>query len=547
MRLLEDDVGFLQGVLKLSWKSIREIPGCTKGRLYAMRPPEQDATLVLYQLDCRATNDSGGDEPYMWILGFKVDADTIGPPPVGSLLPTLGVKVFEGAPASPFLLGTGSVDAPAAIKIPPALGNRTFRLRPDLLLTGDWFSGLAGVIALLWDQDAFSPSTSQAGFNAFKKTFGPALSSELTNLINGSYDTQLSQDARGYVVSPPDASAPLQWRLGRLGNSAARANAVKAITENVKGQIGGPIRDALQSAAGLDEIIDPDDLLGANAQVYLGQELSPTVQDFSLDFTGDADYTARGHASGSRIRLTRLDSVVTSVVKTFDGLTGLWMHVCWFEPREYFAFAFKVKTTTRFELLNLGSEPPSAVRWFLDDKPLPSGQGSVTVNFESADQYFGPPQDALAYKYPGGNSALKSRVTGPVLEIWNEGGEGAYFGTVTALYAYPGDPSIFPSPDLPLNQLRNLCYEQQFDLSVVGVELTMDADYKNDVAECKRITHEIDRKHIAVNFGKAFIHPGDPPPDRQTILDRVAADARVANAVGLGRAFAPLQTKIREQ
>ena len=116
-----------------------------------MRPPEQNVTLVLYQLDCRATNDSGGDEPYMWILGFKVDADTTISPQVGSLLPKLNVKVFVGAPASPFLLGTGSVDAPADIKIPAALGTRGFRLRPDLLATGDWFSGLAGIIALLWD------------------------------------------------------------------------------------------------------------------------------------------------------------------------------------------------------------------------------------------------------------------------------------------------------------------------------------------------------------------------------------------------------------
>ena len=503
-----------------------------------MRPPEQDITFVLYQLDCRSTNDSGGDEPYMWILGFKVDADTIGPPQVGSLVPTLGVQVFEGAPASPFLLGAGSIDdpggTPTPIKIPAALGTRSFRLRPDLLLTGDWFAGLTGVIALLWDQDAFSPSTSEAGFKAFRKAFGPALASELTNLINGTYDLQLSQDVKGNVVSAPGPSQlPLQWRLDRLGNTAARNNAVKAITDNVKGSITGTIHDALQSAAGWDELLDPDDLLGVNAQVYLGQELSSTVRDFTMDFTDDADYTARGHSIGSRIRLARLDSAVTGAVKTFDGQTSLTMRVCWFPPRQYSVFTFKVSTTTRFELLNLRGEPPAAVRWFLDDKPLLAAGGSVNVTFESADQFFGPPQDALAFKYPGGNGSLSYQVTSSTLQISNQGGEGVYFGQITALYAYPGDPNIFPSPDLPLSQLRNLCYEQTAELSVIAVELTMDAAYQNDVKKCKRVVHEIDRKHIAVNYGKAFINPGDPPRNRQVILDRVIADARVANAIGL--------------
>ena len=65
------------------------------------------------------------------------------------------------------------------------------------------------------------------------------------------------------------------------------------------------------------------------------------------------------------------------------------------------------------------------------------------VTYEAADKFFGPPQDALAAAYPGGNGPLTFKVTGSVQEISNQGGEGVYFGTVTALYAYPGDP---PSP-----------------------------------------------------------------------------------------------------
>ena len=133
-----------------------------------MRPSEKDVTFSLYQLDCKKLQESA-DEPYMWILGFKVDADTIGPPPVGSLLPFLGVQTFEGIPASPYLLGAGSISNPGPIPIPSALGTRSCRLKPALMATGDWFPGLVGVVVFLWELDNFSPSTSEVGYKKFKQ------------------------------------------------------------------------------------------------------------------------------------------------------------------------------------------------------------------------------------------------------------------------------------------------------------------------------------------------------------------------------------------
>lgn len=70
----------------------------------------------------------------------------------------------------------------------------------------------------------------------------------------------------------------------------------------------------------------------------------------------------------------------------------------------------------------------------------------------------------------------------------------------------------------------------------------MDDDYKTDIRRCKRITDEIDRKHIAVYLGKAKINPGDPPPFKQELLDRVTSAASLANAVGLD--IAPQQIPI---
>ena len=110
-----------------------------------MRPPDLDVTLRLYQLECKSTEDSGGDEPYMWIVAFKVDAETMVDVPA-SFIPHLGVKIIEGVPASPFIKGTGEVNAGESPAIPAALGTRWMRLKPALLKTGDWFPGIAGMI-----------------------------------------------------------------------------------------------------------------------------------------------------------------------------------------------------------------------------------------------------------------------------------------------------------------------------------------------------------------------------------------------------------------
>jgi hypothetical protein len=304
-------------------------------------------------------------------------------------------------------------------------------------------------------------------------------------------------------------------------------------------QVTSTVRAAVLSAAGIDELLDRDDRLGVGTQIFLGKELSSSVRDFSMRFENGADYTLRGHVTGNRIHLARLNSAVISADKTLDGMITLMASVCWFPPRTYSALAFKVKTALRLELLNNGAGAPVEIRWFLDDKPLLGSGGSVAVTFESADGYFGPPQNVLADRYPGGENPLAYQAAGSVLQISNQGGEGVYFGTVTVLYAYAGDPTIFPSTDLPLAKLRKQCYELSAEVSIIAVDLTMDSAYRDDVRQCKRVNDEIDRKHIAVDYGKALVDPGDPPHDRQAVLAHVTAELRVANAVGLRQAEAP--------
>src|SRR6478752_5242416 len=76
---------------------------------------------------------------------------------------------------------------------------------------------------------------------------------------------------------------------------------ISSITRKVKDDIFAQVRSAIIDEAGLDELLDRDDMLGVDAQVFLGDELS-SIRNFSLSFTDeDADYTIKGNAMGSRV------------------------------------------------------------------------------------------------------------------------------------------------------------------------------------------------------------------------------------------------------
>jgi len=95
-----------------------------------MRPAEQNVPFLLYQMRVQATEDSGGDEPYRWMLGFKVHADTLGPPPVGSQFgPALSTELTSlpnGGYDGPLGIDPGGKVAPA----PPGGPELALRLVP---------------------------------------------------------------------------------------------------------------------------------------------------------------------------------------------------------------------------------------------------------------------------------------------------------------------------------------------------------------------------------------------------------------------------------
>jgi hypothetical protein len=498
-----------------------------------MRPPDLDVTFVLQRLDCFATEDAEWDEPYLWNVGFKVDAETLGPPPAGSLVPSLGVRVITGANFFTHVVGANSVKSGQSPAIHPLLGTRTLRLKPALLPLFGWFPGIAGVICLLWDEDGFAPSTAEAGFTIFKARIGPALTVELDRLVAGAYDTALAKDINGVTLPAPADFGTLAWRFRRLADPGGRKYAVDGIKDNVKNAVIGPVRDAITDAANWDELIDPDDLLGVAAQVYTGDELSGS-KPFTLTFTeDDANYAAQGIVTARRAHRAVLDSSVIRLERILDRIEGLWRRVCWGPLKFYLAEAYRNHTTIRYELRPTLGEAPSSVRWFIDNTPLNEGANSVTVNFETAAQHFGAPADILAPHYPGGAGTIQCKVAGRVLEVANDGGNGVFFGKVRVLFAYAGDPTLFPPPATPVADLFGRGYDLDADLDLVAVELAMNEEYYEDVRQCARKIREFDRKFIPVNWGKGKIDPGDPPTWRLDLLEAVTVSQRVAGVQGL--------------
>jgi len=492
-----------------------------------MRPPEIDVTFVLQTLNCSATEDTKEDEPYLWNLGFKVDADTLGPL-TATGVPSLGVQVFPGTPFFAHVVGARSMESGDDVAIAPQLGTRSFRLKPALLPFVGWFPGIAGLITLLWDADEIPPAAAEAGLRAFKSGLGPALKVQLDALVAGAFDADLAKDANGNTPpNLPPASIP--WRLERLANPAGRRNAVKAIVKAVKKDLIGSILSAIIAAADWNELLDLDDLLGAEAQVYLGNELLAGVRGFDMRFTDDgADYGIQGVVSAYRAQRVALDAVVVRADRTLDRDLGLWRQVCREPMKLYWAQASTIASTTRFSLRPVLGAMPSSVRWFIDDHPLPSGSSNLTVAFHAADGHVSSPSDPLAALYRGGPGTLAVTVNGPVLEVSFPGGLGMYLGRVRALYAYPGDPTLFPNPEPPLPDLLGRGYDLDADLDIAGVEVVMNDEYREDVRRCVLRVRDYAVDRIPVDWFPRPIGPGEEPDwrgalEQTRILHRLVA------------------------
>ena len=498
-----------------------------------MRPPEIDAVLSLTQLVVNETEDSGGDEPYLWVLGFKVDADTIGAPSTNPPLPTLNVATKGGG--IPWVVGNNSVDNGQVWPIPSALGTRAFRLKPKLLDFGGWFGGFAGIVCLLWDQDSFSPTTSEAGHKAFEKVFGSSLADQLNVMLAGDpdYDAALNRDVNGNPLPVPVDGFGLQWRIGRLGDSAALKNLTKVLKDRVKDAITGPITDAIKDEMDWDEYFDPDDLLGVDAAVFSNDQLRAGANAISLTYTDDeSNYEIRGTAHGARVHRPQLLSSVLSSTGTFAGSAQVVTHVCRFPETIYTATATRLVTTQRFSVVDLSGGSPTQVRWVLDGVLL-DGAGTVPVTLAPVSSVSKGPTADLAATFPGGAGVIGFSASGASIDITNLSGDGVLAGTLTAVVAYPGDPTLSPSFPVTPADVIGRGYAIDTDVSIVTLQIAMDQHFIDDLTKCLRSIAQADLEYIPRTFNPR----GDPdaPHPNWKELQQIAYEQQVLFSLAQGK------------
>lgn len=501
-----------------------------------MRPNELDLTYTLDTLECITTedDDSGGlfggngDEPYLWAVGFKVDGTTLGPPPPGTPVPSLNVQIFQGAPFFKHVVGAGHVHEGQTVPISPILGTRSFRLSPTRLPLAGWFPGIAGVICLLWDEDAFSPSTSEAGFKKFVEVLGPELSTQFNALMAGAFDADLAKDANGVTIPNLLPITTVAARLARLRDPAGRKNGIDALIKRAKTGISSQVRSALIDAAGLDELVDPDDLLGAEAQVNMGDELNGT-RPFSLEFTDDeAHYRIRGRCFGKVAHRVELLTIPREDSRSWERLVALQPTICG-KQGFYIGQVYRVAAAVRCELNAIQGPPPTQVRWFIDDKPVAAGVSTMTVNYAPPGLKGFGSAGSLAEDYPPGPGTLTCTATGTTLDI-RANGSGVFAGTVRALWAFAGDPSLIPAAPSanPLDDLA-LGYDTNADVELATLDLVMGPDFDAELSECiRKRLREITIKYIPVWTGEFLIPEEHPDWSRQISFARQAAQDLLA-------------------
>ncbi len=492
-----------------------------------MRPPELDVTFLLEHLDCIKAQEGGGDEPYLWAIGFKVDADTITPPTSG-VIPTLNVQVVPGTPFFAHVVGAGSTHSGKSYPIAPQLGTRAMRIKPARLDAAGWFPGLAGVICLLWDEDAFSPSTGEAGLARLKQVLGPALSAEFNSLLAGGYDAELAKGPDNGQIPGWQSLANVPWRLARLRDEHGRNHAQKELVKRVKGSISSQIREAFIDAAGLDELIDPDDLLGAEAQVSMGDELLGMVP-FQLTFTDDdANYVLRGRSFGQRVRRTVLKCAESVSSRTLQALVWIVQSVCRKPEKAYWALVYQQVPKLRFEVASLAGPDPASVRWVIDGQLITGSDGSLPVSL-GPPQVFGVVSDALAVEYPGGPGLLTFRQDGHALEL-GLSGLGMFSGKVRAVYAFDGDPTLFPATSpASAGEIIDRGYDLGEEFTLTTLDIQMSDEFNADVERCLRESlKKYLVKYVPVGWGERFERP--EPPNWQELyqLGELAVRTSVA-------------------
>jgi hypothetical protein len=153
------------------------------------------AKIKLETLECIRTDDSNGDEPFLWTIFFKIDGSTI----KQSLFKNLsGEAVFHFTFGDHNNLGRpeNSVFSGATIVITPELGEWITDLQPiavNLLKEVLLIPGIIGSIVILMEEDATTDEAAVAGYQALCDFVKDEINGFISNLDLIEIKTQAEQ------------------------------------------------------------------------------------------------------------------------------------------------------------------------------------------------------------------------------------------------------------------------------------------------------------------------------------------------------------------
>ena len=135
-----------------------------------MSRPTLNLTTALQNVHCFDEGDGiGNAEPYLWPVFFKIDGDSFAVESVG----LIGFPVIESRNGHHGNLGDTDVDAGDDVPVPPELGEYQTTLKPIPVndptfkqLIGDDLPGIAGVAAVMMEQDGWPDSLADTGYAA---------------------------------------------------------------------------------------------------------------------------------------------------------------------------------------------------------------------------------------------------------------------------------------------------------------------------------------------------------------------------------------------
>lgn len=135
-----------------------------------MSRPALNTNVALSLLTCHDEADGPGDaEPYLWPVFFKIDGDSFALDAAG----LIGFPVVHSTNGAHGNLGTTDVGTGDNVLIPESVGTWTTVLKPIpvndatlKMVIGDDLPAIAGVVAVLMEQDGWPDSFATVGYSA---------------------------------------------------------------------------------------------------------------------------------------------------------------------------------------------------------------------------------------------------------------------------------------------------------------------------------------------------------------------------------------------